>query len=139
MPARSTIRPPAALSVPYVVYLISRRQSACGHWLPAPLLIHDRRRGRTRNSERIVGANFHKASSAMLYLSLWAGQRGLVVRDDLRAMDPFQGPLRICKTGDLTIDRAYRTYPTLQRCHLDPHPVVVFPIAPRWISGGRYS
>jgi hypothetical protein len=79
-------------------------------WLTPPL-VEDWRRGRIPYLERVVGANLHKISTAMRYLSHWAEQHGLNPSETVYVAwtrDPH--PLRFSKTGDPNIERAYRTH-----------------------------
>jgi hypothetical protein len=79
-------------------------------WL-ATQLVEDWRRGRIPYLERVVGANLHKISTAMRYLRHWAEQRGLNPSETVYvSWTRDRHPLRFSKTGEPTIERAYRTH-----------------------------
>ncbi len=69
------------------------------------------RQGRTPYLERVVTANLSKISTAMRCLRVWAHQRGLKPSETAYvARSRGRANLRFSKSGDPSIERAYRTH-----------------------------
>ena len=79
-------------------------------WL-MPTLLEDWRRGRIPYLERALGANLHKITTAMRFFRRWAEQQGLTPSETAYvAWTPDRHPLRFSKSGDPTIEGAYRPH-----------------------------
>jgi hypothetical protein len=79
-------------------------------WLPQAR-VDEWRQGRLPYLERGVSTNLHKISAVMRMFRRWAQSRGLAPREMpyvSRTRDRHQ--LRFSKTGELAIERAYRTH-----------------------------
>lgn len=69
------------------------------------------RRGQEPDLERVTGANLHKISAAMRLLRAWATQRGLRPSETVyMSRTRRRHPLRFSRSGDESIERAYRTH-----------------------------
>ena len=79
-------------------------------WLSPPAVDHWRQ-GRVEYLEREVQANLHKISTAMSLLRRWAEQRDLKPSETAYvARTRDRRPLRFSASGNLEIERAYRTH-----------------------------
>jgi len=79
-------------------------------WLE-PRRVDAWRQGRVDYLERVVGANLGKISTAMHAFGRWARERGLGPSETAYvARTRDRRPLRFSKSGDLEIERAYRTH-----------------------------
>ena len=79
-------------------------------WL-TPQAVDAWRQGRVDDLERLAQVNLHKLSSAMAVLRRWATERGLRPSETAylsRTRD--RRPLRFSRSGDLSIEAAYRTH-----------------------------
>jgi hypothetical protein len=79
-------------------------------WL-TPQAVDRWRQGRVEDLERVAQANLHKLSDAMAIFRHWAADRGLRPREAVyvaRTRDRRQ--LRFSRSGDTSIERAYRTH-----------------------------
>jgi len=79
-------------------------------WLTAPAV--DRwRQGRVEDLERVAQANLHKLSTAMAMFRRWARDQGLRPSETAYvARTRDRRPLRFSRSGDASIERAYRTH-----------------------------
>jgi len=69
------------------------------------------RRGRVRYLERVATANLAKLSTALRLLRDWAHRNHLTPSETVYvAWTRDRHPLRFTKTGDVNIERAYRTH-----------------------------
>jgi hypothetical protein len=69
------------------------------------------RQGRTPYLERVVTANLSKISTAMRYFRAWARRRGLKPSETAYvARSRGRTTLRFSKSGNPSIERAYRTH-----------------------------
>jgi hypothetical protein len=79
-------------------------------WL-TPQAVDRWRQGRVEDLERVALANLHKLSDAMAIFRHWAADRGLRPRETAYvARTRDRRPLRFCRSGDTSIERAYRTH-----------------------------
>ena len=79
-------------------------------WL-APSHVEEWRQGRVEYLERVTQANLAKLSAAMKCFRTWATSRGLVPSETVYvARTRDRRPLRFSKSGNLDIERAYRTH-----------------------------
>ncbi|MGH9074273.1 MAG: DUF2293 domain-containing protein, partial [Acidimicrobiales bacterium] len=79
-------------------------------WL-APSHVEEWRQGRVEYLERVTQANLAKLSAAMKLFRTWATDQALVPSETVyvgRTRD--RRALRFSKSGDLNIERAYRTH-----------------------------
>jgi hypothetical protein len=79
-------------------------------WL-TPQAVDAWRQGRVDDLERLAQVNLHKLSSAMAVLRRWATERGLRPSETAYvARTRDRRPLRFSRSGDLSIEAAYRTH-----------------------------
>jgi hypothetical protein len=79
-------------------------------WL-TPIAVDRWRQGRVEDLERVTQANLHKLSDAMAIFRRWAADRGLRPRETAYvARTRDRRPLRFSRSGDASIERAYRTH-----------------------------
>jgi hypothetical protein len=79
-------------------------------WLP-PSRVDHWCQGRVEYLEQVTQANLSKISSAMRHFRRWARARGLVASETAYvARTRDRRPLRFSKSGDPSIERAYRTH-----------------------------
>ena len=106
--ARTVAAAEAALAARKFVTAIDLLQGI--GWLPQAR-IDEWRQGRLAYLERGVSTNLHKISAVMRMFRRWAQSRGLAPRETAyvaRTRDRHQ--LRFSKSGELAIERAYRTH-----------------------------
>jgi hypothetical protein len=79
-------------------------------WL-TPQAVDRWRQGRVEDLERVAQANLHKLSDAMAIFRRWAADHGLRPRGTAYvARTRDRRPLRFSRSGDSSIERAYRTH-----------------------------
>lgn len=106
--ARTVAAAEAALAARKVVTAIDVLQGI--GWLPQAR-VDEWRQGRLAYLEGGVSTNLHKISAVMRMFRRWAQSRGLAPRETAyvsRTRDRHQ--LRFSKSGELAIERAYRTH-----------------------------
>jgi hypothetical protein len=106
--ARTVAAAEAALAARNVVTAIDVLQGI--GWLPQAR-VDEWRQGRLSYLEDGVSTNLHKISAVMRMFRRWAESRGLARRETAyvsRTRDRHQ--LRFSKSGELSIERAYRTH-----------------------------
>ena len=79
-------------------------------WLPAAR-VEAWRRGRVPYLERVADANLATLSAGLRLLADWAQRRGLTPSQTVYvAWTPDRHRLRFTKTGDVNVERAWRTH-----------------------------
>ena len=92
----------------------------CGMGLLLPSQVNDWRKGQIDFLERVIQGNLSKISSSMAIFRRWANEKSLKPSetDYVRGTRSGTLPLRFSKSGDLAIEKNYRTHyvsPTLSK------------------------